>query len=88
MKKVDFPKLCNSLPEGRIGLAFAGCPVYFTLLVTVLRCFQQKNTQAFRRTWPGHYVKGWRKWSEQRSSWVAIYEFQVPFVTLVNGELW
>eukprot|EP00435_Cladocopium_sp_Y103_P035287 s382_g9.t1 len=24
----------------------------------------------------GKYVRGWRKWSEQRSSWVAIYEFQ------------
>ena len=37
-----------------------------------------------RRNLPGHYVMGWRKWSEQRSSWVAIYEFRVPFV---GGEL-
>ena len=25
---------------------------------------------------PGKYVKGWRKWSERRQTWVAIFEFQ------------
>lgn len=42
------------------------------------------------RLLPGKYVKGWRKWSERRQTWVAIFEFQARnlCVRVENHAMW